>query len=367
MIITAAVAHKGEPDFRVEPLTLHPPQDDEVRVRIAGVGLCHTDLSVREIGESWYPFPAVLGHEGAGHVEAVGSNVTRIKPGDAVVISFRTCGTCRHCQHAEPTSCQSLLALNFSGKRPDGTTSLSNDQGPVSSHFFGQSSFASHAIVHESAVVPVTDDPMLALYGPLGCGVQTGAGAILHSHAARAGDSLLVIGGGSVGLSAVMAGVIAGCAPLIVLEPHAARRELALEFGATHVLDPATTPDLAAAVCDIIPGGVDHVFDTTGRTALLEAALACLARRGTLGLVAGSASEGPLTFNPTSIVSHGHRIIGIIEGDSDPQTFIPELLAHHKAGRLPFERMVKTYKLADINTAIDDQHHGRVVKAVLIP
>jgi aryl-alcohol dehydrogenase len=367
MIITAAVAHKGRSDFRVEPLTLHPPQDDEVRVRIAGVGLCHTDLMVREIGESWYPFPAVLGHEGAGHVEAVGRSVTRVKPGDAVVISFRSCGSCRHCHDAEPSACQSMLALNFRGQRPDGSTSLSNETGPVASHFFGQSSFASHCIVHESAVVPVADTPLLPLLGPLGCGVQTGAGAILHSHAARPGDSLLVIGGGSVGLSAVMAGKIAGCAPLLVLEPHAARRQLAQDFGATHVLDPATTPDLAAAVRAIVPEGVDHVFDTTGRTSLLEAALASLARRGTLGLVAGSASEGPLTLNPTSMVSQGIRILGIIEGDSDPQSFIPELIAHHHAGRLPFDRMIQTYSLADINQAIADQHHGKVVKAVLIP
>jgi aryl-alcohol dehydrogenase len=259
------------------------------------------------------------------------------------------------------------LRLNFSGRRADGTTALADADGPVSSHFFGQSSFASRATVHESALVSVDAGPDLALLGPLGCGVQTGAGAIFHSHAARAGDGLLVIGGGSVGLSAVMAGAIVGCAPIIVVEPQAARRALALEFGASHVLDPAAVTDLAAAVRGIAPGGVDHVFDTTGRTALLQAGLACLARLGTLGMVAGSASEGRLPVDCMGLVSQGQRVIGIIEGDSDPQLFIPELLAHYRAGRLPFDRMIRTYPLAEINTAIADQHAGAVVKAVLIP
>ncbi|WP_416908448.1 MAG: NAD(P)-dependent alcohol dehydrogenase [Polymorphobacter sp.] len=367
MDIQAAVARAGETGFRIETLQMGPLGAGEVRVRIAGVGLCHTDLQMRATGEGWYPFPAVFGHEGAGVVEAVGDGVSRVAVGDAVVASFRACGVCRPCGRAEPAGCEAMLALNFSGRRADGTTALSDGEGPVSSHFFGQSSFASHATVHESALVKVDDCPDLALLGPLGCGVQTGAGAIMHSHGARAGDGLLVMGGGSVGLSAVMAGAIVGCAPIIVLEPHAARRALALELGASHVLDPAATPDLAAAVRAIVPRGVDHVFDTTGRTALLVAAMGCLARRGTLGLVAGSAAEGALPLDCMGLVGQGQRVIGIIEGDSDPQIFIPELLAHYRAGRLPFDRMIRTYPLVEINTAIADHHAGVVVKAVLIP
>jgi aryl-alcohol dehydrogenase len=367
MRIVAAVARKGEPGFSVETINMGALQDDEVRLRIAGVGLCHTDLSVRAHGEGWYPFPAVLGHEGSGVVEAVGAGVSRVAVGDAVVVSFRSCGVCRPCAHAEPAGCEALLALNFSGRRADGSTALFDDGGPIASHFFGQSSFASHAIVHETAVVRVENGPELPLLGPLGCGIQTGAGAIFHSHGARKGDSLLVIGGGSVGLSAVMAGAIIGCAPIIVLEPHEARRALALELGASHVLDPALVPDVAAAVREIVARGVDHVFDTTGKTVLLRAGMACLARRGTLGMVAGSAAEGALAIDCMAMVSDGQRLIGIIEGDSDPQLFIPELMAHYRAGRLPFERMIKTYPLADINTAIDDQLKGLVVKAVLIP
>ena len=360
MKITAAVAHPDATGFALETLSLALPRADEIRVKIAGVGLCHTDVVVRDSGAGWFPFPAVLGHEGAGIVEAVGDGVSHVAPGDAVVLSFSHCGHCRACHHAEPAHCADMLALNFKGARPDGSTALATPSGqPVASHFFGQSAFASHAVVAAACAVKVPQTPRLALLGPLGCGIQTGAGAVLHSLAARLGDSLLVLGGGSVGLSAVMAAKIAGCAQIFVLEPHAARRALAQEFGATHVLDPAETADL--------PTGLDHVLDTTGRPELIARAFAGLGRRGTMGLVAASPRGSTLSTGLNDLVSTGQRLIGIIEGDADPHRFIPELLAHHAAGRLPFDRMIRTYPLADIATAIDDQHQGRVVKAVLIP
>ncbi|WP_439534104.1 NAD(P)-dependent alcohol dehydrogenase [Polymorphobacter sp.] len=359
MKIQAAVARADVPGFRLETLTLESPRADEVRVRIVGTGLCHTDISVRENGAGWYPLPAVLGHEGAGIVEAVGADVQSVRPGQAVVLSFASCGGCPACHAETPTLCASMLTLNFGGGRPDGSTALRDDHGPIASHFFGQSSLASHVIVAARNCVVVDDDLPLPLLGPLGCGIMTGAGAVLHAFGAKAGDRLLILGGGSVGLSAVMAATIAGCASIIVVEPHAARRQLALELGATEVIDPAASPDL--------PGGMDHVLDTTGRTALIQKGLAALGRGGTLGLLAGSANEGPLAVDGNHLVSHGLRIIGIIEGNADPQTFIPELIAHHRAGRLPFQKLIRTYTLAQINTAIDDQHHGRVVKAVLIP
>jgi len=181
MKITAAVARSGVPGFTVEALSLDAPRDTEVMVRIAGVGLCHTDVVVRETSEAWYPFPAVLGHEGAGIVEAVGSEVWSVKQGDVVVLSFASCGACRPCRTASPAHCDAMLALNFRGRRPDGSTALHDAAGPVSSHFFGQSSFASHVIADASNVVRVDDDLPLDLLGPLGCGIQTGAGAVFHS------------------------------------------------------------------------------------------------------------------------------------------------------------------------------------------
>jgi len=367
MQITAAVARTGQHDFSLETLTIEAPRAEEVLVRIIGVGLCHTDIKVRESDGGWFPFPAVLGHEGSGIVEAVGADVTDIAPGDHVVLSFLTCGQCRPCTAGQPPHCTSMIPLNFGGKRPDGTSALSDANGPVSAHFFGQSSFASHALAHRRNVVKVSKDLPLELLGPLGCGIQTGAGAIIHSFGAKPGDSLLVMGAGAVGLSAVMAANIIGCTPIIVLEPHESRRALAKDFGAHHVLDPASAPDIAAAVQALVPGGMNYVLDTTGLPDLAAAGIAALAPHGTLGVLASSAANASLTLSLNALVSKGHHIIGIVEGDADPHIFIPEMINHYLEGRLPFDKMIKTYPLADINQAIADSEAGLVTKAVLIP
>jgi len=219
-------------------------------VKIAGVGLCHTDIvfSGRTDG---YPFPAVFGHEGSGVVLAVGEAVTKVAPGDAVAISFRSCGHCDRCDSHDPAYCRTMPMLNYTGAREDGSTSLSGPSGAVASNFFGQSSFASHALTYEENVVKVDDDLPLELLGPLGCGIQTGAGGVMRSLNAKKGSSILIMGGGPVGLAAVMGARIQACGTIILLEPQANRRDLAKEFGATHVIDPNETPDLVDAVRSI--------------------------------------------------------------------------------------------------------------------
>jgi aryl-alcohol dehydrogenase len=369
MKIRAVVCRPDRPGFVVETLSIDPPRADEILVRIAGVGLCHTDITMAQLGTAVHPLPAVFGHEGSGIVEAVGTDVTKVAPGDHVVISFGSCGHCDHCHNGLPSGCRSLATLNFSGGRPDGSTALRDADGPIASHFFGQSSFASHALTRERNVVKVADDLPLEWLGPLGCGVQTGAGAVINVFAARPGSSILIIGGGSVGLSAVMAARLRGCSPIILIEPHASRRALATEFGATHCLDPGATPDLAVKLREIVPMGVDHAFDTTGIPAMLDAAMTALGSRGVLGVVAGSAAPGGagLPGDINRLVTMGQSVRGIVEGDSDPDVFIPELIGHFRAGRLPFDRMIRTYRLDAINQAIDDSLAGRVIKAVLIP
>ncbi|MCA6245492.1 MAG: NAD(P)-dependent alcohol dehydrogenase [Phenylobacterium sp.] len=368
MKITAAVARPGRTGFDIESLSLDDPREDEVRVRIAGVGLCHTDLVFRHAGEAVYPLPAVFGHEGSGVVEAVGSAVTRFRPGDRVAISYRSCGACDRCHDGDAPYCRTMPLLNYTGARTDGTRALHDEAGDVASNFFGQSSFASHALTYERNLVKLPDDVPLELMGPLGCGIQTGAGGVMNSLAARAGSSILITGGGSVGLSAVMGAKIQGCAVIIVLEPMASRRDLALELGATHVLDPASTPDLAAAVRAITPVGVDYAFDTTGIPAVLNAVMAgCLGSKGVFGIVGVTPPGTPAPGDMGQIITFGHTVKGIIEGDADPGVFIPQLVEHYKAGRLPFDRMIKTYPLAEIDRAIAEQHQGVCVKAVLIP
>jgi aryl-alcohol dehydrogenase len=373
MEILAAVARGPEAPFSLEPVTLDAPRDDEILVKIAGVGLCHTDLTARAGQIMPIKTPAVLGHEGSGNVVAVGSAVQKFKVADRVVMSFRSCGHCRNCSAHHPAYCESMPMLNYVGTRVDGTTAIhardisAGNEEAVSSNFFGQSSFATYALTYERNLVAVPQQIPLELVGPLGCGIQTGAGGVLNVLRPVAGSTLLVTGGGSVGLSAVMAAVVAGCARIIVIEPVGKRRELALSLGATDAIDPGNA-NLTEEVRKIVPAGVDHYFDSTGHPAVVGNGLSVLGLRGSAALVGvppqvDSAVQIPLM----QLMGLGHSIHGVVEGDSDPEAFIVKLMQLYLDGRFPFDRLIATYPLRDINRAVADHKAGLCVKAVLIP
>jgi aryl-alcohol dehydrogenase len=365
MEITAAVLAGLGQDFVLQDLTLADPAPDEVVIEIAGVGLCHTDLAVQH-GHLPFPFPGVVGHEGSGTVVAIGSEVTKLAVGDRVAATFNSCGTCTQCTHGTPSYCADFMARNFGGARSDGTSTLSKDDTSYGSYFFGQSSFATHAIARERNVVRVADGLDLALAGPLGCGVQTGAGAVMNSMACREGSSLLITGGGSVGLSGVLGAVVRGLSTIIVVEPMPARRRLALELGATHVVDPATGP-VSEQVRRILPEGVDYALDTTAALPVLNEVIASLAQLGTLGMVGvPSDPASALSLGLIEMQARGLRLLGIVEGDSDPDTFIPELVDLHLAGRFPFDRLITTMPFTKINDAVAAQARGEAVKVVLV-
>ena len=367
MKVNALVTRDPAAPFTLEELELAEPRDDEILVKIAGVGLCHTDLVVKSIGADFYPAPAVLGHEGSGIVEQVGAKVSKVAPGDRVAITFRSCGDCDRCKAGHAPYCRSFPQLNMSGLRTDGTRTYRNGDETIAGNFFGQSSFASHALTYERNVVKVPADLPLELIGPLGCGVQTGFGGVLRSLAAEADSSILILGGGAVGLSAVMGAKVQQCSSIILLEPHPARRELAFELGATHVIDPADTPALADAVHAIAPMGVDYALDTTGNPDVLKGAIGCLGSKAVFGIIGVAPPGTPVPGEITDLVTYGYTIKGIIEGDSDPDTFIPEMMEHYRAGRMPFDKMIKTFQLSQINEAIAAQTAGECVKVVLIP
>jgi aryl-alcohol dehydrogenase len=364
--ITGAVFRPESTEFTIEPLVLAPPGPGEVLVQVVAVGLCHTDIAT-QAGVIPFPTPGVLGHEGSGRVVEVGPGVTKVAPGDPVALSFSTCGKCPSCVAGAPAYCHMFMPLNYAGSRLDGTSPLSTPTGEqVGSMFFGQSSFATYAVAGERNVVKVPADAPLDIVGPLGCGVQTGAGAVMRSFAAPAGSSIVVLGAGSVGLSAVLGAVVRELAHIIVVEPHASRRELALELGATQAIDPAAG-NLTEQIRGIIPDGVDYVFDTTGRPAVIEAAIAGLTNRGTLGLVGVPTDPThAINLNLIGAMLQGLTVKGIVEGDSDPDVFIPELLALHAAGRFPFDKMITKMPFSQINEAVELQHHGDAVKVVLV-
>jgi len=213
--------------------------------------------------------------------------------------------------------------------------------------------------------VKLPGDIPFEIAAPLGCGVQTGAGGVMLALACPKGSSILITGGGAVGLSAVMGAVIQGCGTIIVAEPHASRRALAQRLGATHLIDPAASPDLSAAVRALLPQGVDYAFDTTGRPEILTAVMAALAPKGVFGIVGIPPQGTPMPGDLGAVLTFGQTVRGIIEGDSDPDAFLPVLIDHWRAGRLPLEALVRAYPFDQINHAIAAQHHGDCVKVVL--
>jgi aryl-alcohol dehydrogenase len=337
-----------------------------VLVRIKAAGICHTDL-IFASGAMGSPFPLILGHEGAGIVEAVGPGVTHVAPGDKVLLTFDSCGACPNCKEGQPAYCHNFLALNFACVCADGSSPAHNGHGhQVAARFFGQSSFAHFAIGSVRNVIKLPPEADLARLAPLGCGVQTGVGGVLRALAAKPGSSLVIIGGGAVGLSAVLGGIIAGCSTIILVEPRPERRALATTLGATHVIDPGAG-DVTAHVREIIPAGANNALDTSGNLDAMHAALGMLAPRGTLGLIGvPNALDAALQIPVISTIAAGIGIRGIIEGDSDPQTFIPELVALYSDGRLPIDDMITFYPFEAINEAISDSRAGRCVKAVLL-
>jgi aryl-alcohol dehydrogenase len=358
----AIVRGKGTP-FVIEDVRIGPPTADEVLVRVLAVGICHTDAIVRD---QYYPFPlpGVLGHEGSGIVEDVGANVTNVACGDHVVMTFMSCGQCRQCQRGETAYCNDFFMLNVGGARKDGSTGTSDAQGHVlHDHFFGQSSFGTHAVAHSRNVIKVPKDVPLEILGPLGCGIQTGAGAILNALAVGAGDSVAVFGVGGVGLSAVMAARAAGATTIIALDVIQSRLKLALELGATHIVN-SSKEDAVEAVRKIC-GGVDYSLDTSGKPTVLRQAIDALGIRGTCGIVGAPPLGTEASFDINSLMIPGRSIRGICEGDSLAAVFIPQLIELHRQGRFPFDRLIKFYEFDEINAAIDDAAKGVTIKPVL--
>ncbi len=363
MKITAAVARERFGAFAVETIDLTDPRDDELLVEVTASGMCQTDLHGRD-GYYGTPLPAVFGHEGAGIVRAIGRGVTQFKPGDHVVMSYPWCGECPNCRSERQSYCLTVQELKMGGSRADGSTLHSLDGKPVYGSFFQQSSFGNFTIAHERYAVKVRNDAPLDLLGPLACGGQTGAGAVLNVCKPRPGDSIAVFGVGGVGLSALMAAKIAGCDPIIAVDVRPNRLSLARELGATHVIDHSGRASVVEDIRKITGPGVRFSIETSAVAPVLREAIECLMYAGTC-IVLGSARNGTDVSFEMPFLQQGRVVRGVIQGDSVPQEFIPLLADHIMAGRFPIERMITTYDLADINRAAADSVSGATIKPVL--
>jgi aryl-alcohol dehydrogenase len=351
-IRAAVLREKGRP-LEIESLEMEGPRDDEVLVRIVATGICRTDIDIIDEWDS-AEMPAVLGHEGAGVVVKVGKNVKNVSPGDRVILSYQSCGHCPQCRRGHPWECRYLYEANFGFKRLDGSNAL--QRSGVRGHFFGQSSFATHSLATERNIVRIQPDLPLDILSPLGCGIQTGAGTVMNTLAVTGGASIAVFGTGSVGLAAIMAARIVGANPIIGADINPGRLDLALELGATHIIN-NRQEGIASSISAITGGGVDYVLEITGDPEMLRTAIGVLNPHGTVALFTGESGPGWLP--------EGRKTISVVEGSSVPQIFIPRLIKLYQAGLFPFDRIEKFYDFADINQAVADARRGDTIKPVL--
>lgn len=367
-IQAAVVRAKGGP-FVIEELSLEEPRRDEVLVRMVATGMCHTDMVARDKVYD-VPHPIVLGHEGAGIVERIGDHVEGVQPGDHVVLSYQPCGRCDPCREGKPFYCIHTYALCFGGARLDGSTATRDAQGKkVHDHFFGQSSFGTFALANDADVVKVPKEAPLELLGPLGCGIQTGAGAVVNALRVSPGSSFVVFGAGAVGLSAVMAARFSGATTIIAADVVPSRLELAKQLGATHTVN-SKDEDPVEAIRKITGGGATFSLEATGIPAVLRQAIEAVGITGTCGIVGAAPLGADASFDVNDVMIPGKKILGILQGESIPKIFIPKLVELHAQGRFPFDKLVKFYDLEDINQAgsggqrerkHDQAHHSLAV------
>ncbi len=364
MKVQAAVTReKGK--LAIETVELAEPKAGEVLVKMVASGICHTDTAVIE---QYLPvvFPMVAGHEGVGVIEKVGPGVSSLAPGDRVILTFPSCGVCEHCQESHPYSCDDNFNMFFGGKYRDGTKRMTGADGKEIGVLFGQSSFATYAVANQDNAIKVDIDvDELKALCSLGCGVQTGAGAVLNRMKPRPGSSIAIFGCGAVGLAAIMAAKLSGCSTIIAIHGSKGREE-ALGFGATHTIN-GRKEDVVAKVKEITNGkGVNYALESSGQPPLAVTMLNVMAKEGlavTVSVTAGA--EVPIALEP-QIMNPSVTFAGCVEGHSNPKVFIPELVKFYKEGKLPVDKMNKYYKFEEIEKAFEDSHTGGVLKPVIV-
>lgn len=361
-IRAAIIKQKGE-NFQLENIDLDEPGNGEILVQIVAAGMCHTDMNVKDQTHR-VPAPCVLGHEGAGIVERVGPGVSEFDIGDHVVIGFASCGVCVNCYTGHPFACLRFAELNFGGKMEDGSSRLHRN-GEAISNFFGQSSFATYSVCNARNAVKVPTDIDLSLLGPLGCGVQTGAGTVLNRLKPEPGSSIAVFGAGGVGLSAIMAAKLIGCGEIIAVDVHDSRLELSEDLGATHTINANKCRDVVFEIKSITRGGANFAIEAAGHPSLLRSAFDSLSPLGTAAQIGGLPQGSEAVIDSNDLRSRNKTITGVVEGNSVPKVFIPQLIDFYRSGKFPFDKMVTFYDFDEINNAGSDAHSGKSIKPIL--
>lgn len=357
---TAAVQYEAGELPVLQDVNLKDPGENEVLVKIVASGICHTDFSAPGVMTA---LPLIPGHEGSGVVESVGADVQGLEPGDHVLMSFGSCGACKRCDEGHPHDCHSFPEVNFGAVRSDGKPGAEVDGEEVYSSFFSQSSFSTYVITTQRNLVKIDPELPLDLYAPLGCGFITGAGAVINELKPEANSSIAIFGAGPVGLAAVMAAAVEGCAPIIIVDINDERLKLARELGATHAINPVIELP-TEKIHEITHGGADYSVETAGVVDTFTAAIDALHAGGTCGMLTIPNGGEPFMYSPLQIL-FGKTVRGIIEGGCDPQQFIPRLIELHQAGRFPLEKLISFYDFQQLPEAMRASKSGEVIKAVV--
>jgi Zn-dependent alcohol dehydrogenase len=360
------VMHEAGSPLVLEELVLDAPGPGEVRVRVEAAGVCHSDVHYLT-GGLRSQTPIVLGHEGSGIVEAVGDGVTRVSPGDKVIMLWRPrCGECQYCLKGMPAQCELGKIHGQTNELLRGGTRLSKD-GERYYHLMGDSVFAEQAVVSQESVIAIDQSIPFDIAAIVGCAVITGMGAIMNHMPDLAGKSVVIIGAGGVGLSAVMAANLVGAAQIIVSDLVESRLEKALELGATHTIN-SGTEDFATRVREITDSGPDYVLEAIGRSQTIRSGFESLKPGGT-EVVVGLGSVGDDVSIPVNVLVQGdRRLVGSLYGTANSPIQIPEILRLYKSGRLPLDQLLdRQFPLAEANEAIDHLRTGAVGRPILVP
>jgi len=323
----------------------------------------HTDIVLQQGLLPIVEFPAIFGHEGAGIIRAIGNKVKNksLQPGDSVLLSFTTCGVCSACIGSHPAFCHSHATVNHNAVRiSDRTTPARLPTGEsVRSQYFGQSSFSKLSVVNEKCVVKCSHPDKMEVYAPIGCGIQTGAGTVLNVLKPRKDESVVIFGIGSVGLAAVMAAKYLDVGMIVAVDLVPSRLELARELGATHVIN-SKEIDAVTGIKEITEGGANYAIDCTGIIKVIEDIVEAIGPEGTAAVVGVPPAEKKISIDPLSFLLANKKLVGVIEGDSNPEVFVPRLIEMHQEGKFPIEKLSVVYPVERFEDAIHDMHSGKV-------
>ncbi|BCL75090.1 S-(hydroxymethyl)glutathione dehydrogenase [Jeongeupia sp. HS-3] len=363
----AAVAWGPNQPLSIEEVDLQLPQKGEVLVRIVASGVCHTDAYTLSGMDSEGVFPSILGHEGAGIVEALGEGVTSVAIGDHVIPLYTPeCGECKFCKSGKTNLCQAIRATQGKGLMPDGTTRFSKDGKPIY-HYMGTSTFSEYTVLPEIALAKINKAAPLEEVCLLGCGVTTGMGAVMNTAKVKEGDTVAIFGLGGIGLSAVIGAKMAGASRIIGIDINTSKFELARQLGATDLINPADfDKPIQDVIVEMTDGGVDFSFECIGNVKVMRSALECCHKGWGESVIIGVAGAGEeISTRPFQLVT-GRVWRGSAFGGVRGRSELPDYVERYLKGEFRLDDFIThTMPLDDINTAFELMHEGKSIRSVI--